>query len=215
MEQASIRETPSGSAPDSPNMSMTHNPWRRRKRWRAVKLLPWGTMSTPSERLWKETTLVHQTWEKWSSLIESLSKSYRENFSGECLEKRVLHNLHLFSFVVLFSYVASPRLLCPKRTMAANEWTWGSSGFELFPSNKSDDLEIVCVLQVDAGGAGCIDPDGHVQLQCFVLLLLCHRLLWTLVADIPSQRPGLSQNTGRTHIDVTNYMFTFYSGSIG
>lgn len=65
------------------------------------------------------------------------------------------------------------------------------------------------VLQVDAGGSGCIDPDGLVQLQCFVLLLLRHRLLWTLVADVPSQRPGLSPNTGRTHKPRVH----FYSGS--
>lgn len=79
--------------------------------------------------------------------------------------------------------------------------------FELSPCNKSDDLEVVCVLQVDAGSSGCINPDSHIQLQCFVLLLFCHRLLWIVVTDIPSQRPGLSQNTGRAHSAESDFLF--------
>lgn len=53
------------------------------------------------------------------------------------------------------------------------------------------------LLQVDAGSNGHINPDRPHQLQRLVLLLLRHRLLWTVVADLLSQRPGMSQNTGR------------------
>ena len=52
-------------------------------------------------------------------------------------------------------------------------------------------------MQVDAGRSGCVDPDSDFQLQRIVLLLLCHRLLWTVVTDIPSQKPEVSHNTGR------------------
>lgn len=54
------------------------------------------------------------------------------------------------------------------------------------------------VLQVDAGFSGCLNPDSTLQLQRSVLLLLCYRLLWPLVTDLPSERPCLSQDTGRT-----------------
>lgn len=54
------------------------------------------------------------------------------------------------------------------------------------------------VFQDDAGVFGRFNPDSGFRLQRSVLLLLCHRLLWTLVTDIPSQRPDLSQSTGRT-----------------
>lgn len=54
------------------------------------------------------------------------------------------------------------------------------------------------VFQDDPGVFGRFNPDSGFQLQRSVLLLLCHRLLWTLVTDIPSQRPDLSQSTGRT-----------------
>lgn len=58
-------------------------------------------------------------------------------------------------------------------------------------------------LQVDAGGSGYINHASDFQLQCFVLLLLCHGLLRTLVTDIPPQRLGLSPNTGTP--DVTSH----------
>lgn len=51
-------------------------------------------------------------------------------------------------------------------------------------------------LQVDAGGAGCLGPDCGDQLWCRVLLLLRHRLLWPVAADLPQEGPVLSPNTG-------------------
>lgn len=59
-------------------------------------------------------------------------------------------------------------------------------------------------LQVDAGSSGCTYPDSDFQLRCFVLLLLCYGLLWTLVTDIPQKRLGLSPNTGLP--DVTSHI---------
>lgn len=50
--------------------------------------------------------------------------------------------------------------------------------------------------QVDAGGAGCLGPDCGDQLCCPVLLLLRHRLLWAVAADVPQEGLVLSQNTG-------------------
>lgn len=54
-------------------------------------------------------------------------------------------------------------------------------------------------LQVDAGGSGCINHDSGFQSKCFVLLLQCHVFLWTVVTDVPPQRPGVSPNTGTLH----------------
>lgn len=50
--------------------------------------------------------------------------------------------------------------------------------------------------QVDAGGTGCLGPDSGDQLCCPVLLLLRHRLLWAVAADVPQEGLVLSQNTG-------------------
>lgn len=53
------------------------------------------------------------------------------------------------------------------------------------------------MLQVDAGGSGGSGPHGVLQLRRSVLLLLRHRLLWSVAADLPPQGPGLSQDSGR------------------
>lgn len=51
-------------------------------------------------------------------------------------------------------------------------------------------------LQVDAGSTGCLSPDCGDQLRCHVLLLLRHRLLWAVAADVPQEGLVLSPNTG-------------------
>lgn len=57
-------------------------------------------------------------------------------------------------------------------------------------------LSLLLGLQVDAGRTCGANHDCGYQPWCLVLLLLRHRLLWTLVADIPPERLVLSPNTG-------------------
>lgn len=57
-------------------------------------------------------------------------------------------------------------------------------------------------LQVDVGCTGGVNNDSHFQLWCFVLLLFCYLPIWTVVEDVPQQRPGLSSYLGATHVQL-------------
>lgn len=61
-------------------------------------------------------------------------------------------------------------------------------------------------LQVDAGGAGRLGPDCGDQLWCHVLLLLRHRLLWAVAADVPQEGLVLSPDTGMPQSSVVTLL---------
>lgn len=57
-------------------------------------------------------------------------------------------------------------------------------------------------MQVDVGCTGGVNNDSHFQLWCFALLLFCYLSIWTVVEDVPQQRPGLSSYLGATHVQL-------------
>lgn len=61
-------------------------------------------------------------------------------------------------------------------------------------------------MQVDVGCTGGVNNDSHFQLWCFVLLLFCYLSIWTVVEDVPQQRPGLSSYLGATHVQLPFYV---------
>lgn len=57
-------------------------------------------------------------------------------------------------------------------------------------------------MQVDVGCTGGVNNDRHFQLWWFVLLLFCYLSIWTVVEDVPQQRPGLSSYLGATYVQL-------------